>query len=208
MVSGCLAATSLFQELLPEGWWWGGGGHDVAPPTVLCSVPCLLHPAVSLIPWRQATVFTPSLCVAGLRATSLLEYRGNFCSWNSSPSLQANCKVTFARWFKATLRHGVQGNYSSCSEFKDTFLPGIRDSEDSSRRSPVGDLWLRAAKFLMALHGVRAGWRLFLKATELNCLSSTCGRRWGELLGSPEFIDRASGFRQASVGGETDPEIP
>lgn len=21
MVSGCLAATSLFQELLPEGWW-------------------------------------------------------------------------------------------------------------------------------------------------------------------------------------------
>lgn len=65
------------------------------------------------------------LCVAGLLATSLLEFRGNFCPWNSSPSLQASCKVIFARWLKATLRHRVQGNYSSCSEFKDTFLPGI-----------------------------------------------------------------------------------
>lgn len=147
------------------------------------------------------------LCVAGLLATSLLEFRGNFCPWNSSPSLQASCKVIFARWFKATLRHRVQGNYSSCSEFKDTFLPGIWDSEDSSRRTPVGDLWLRAAKFLVALHRVSAGWRLFLKATELNCLSSTCGRRWGELLGSPEFIELLGSGRQ-DVGGETDPEIP
>lgn len=103
----------------------------------------------------------------GLLATSLLEFQGNFCSWDSRSPLQASCKVIFELWSKATSGHRVQVNYSSCSEFKDTFLRGIRDSEDCSRRSRVGDLWLRAAKLLVALTESVQGGVCFLKPQNL-----------------------------------------
>lgn len=133
MMSGCLEARSLRLVLLPEDRVEVGGGHAVAPPTNQSPVPRPPAPpgrCIGPVPGSsQQSLLSPA---PRLKATSLLEFQGNFCSWDSRPPMPgeiqrhlcAPVQGYFRRRFQGYLSVlRVQGQWGKC------FLPGIRNSK-------------------------------------------------------------------------------